>query len=90
MDRQPVNAVWRWGAVLWPSFFSAGVMTMVFFALIDPLQLSTISALHLDVTREQGYTIGFFMFWAGSASSSWFTAMLLGKAGPEIASDDER
>ncbi len=72
-------AVWRWGAVLWPSFFAAGVMTAVFFALIDPLDLNAISALPIEVTREQGYTIGFFMFWIGAASSSWFTALLLKK-----------
>ena len=56
------------GAILWPSFFAAGVATMVFFAFIDPLQLRN---------REAGYTIGFFMFWLATASASLFTWILL-------------
>ena len=69
--------VQRAGAIVWPSFFTACVMTTVFFALIDPVELKDISALKVDVSREAGYTIGFFMFWFASASSSLFTALLL-------------
>lgn len=69
--------VQRAGAIVWPSFFTACVMTTVFFALIDPVELRDISALKVDVSREAGYTIGFFMFWMASASSSLFTALLL-------------
>lgn len=69
--------VQRAGAIIWPSFFTACVMTTVFFALIDPVELREISALKVEVSREAGYTIGFFMFWFASASSSLFTALLL-------------
>lgn len=69
--------VQRAGAIIWPSFFTACVMTTVFFALIDPVELKEISALKVEVSREAGYTIGFFMFWLASASSSLFTALLL-------------
>ena len=67
----------RAGAILWPSFFSAGVMTMVFFAYVDPLALQdlTFPTLHLD--RELGYTLGFFLAWVGTAASSLFTWILL-------------
>jgi hypothetical protein len=67
----------RIGTVLWPSFFSAGVATMVFFAIVDPIDLSETAWPHVRLSRELGYTIGFFMFWSCTVSSSWFTALLL-------------
>jgi len=67
----------RLGAVLWPSFFAAGVATMVFFAAVDPLQLAAITWPQWDLSREAGYTFGFFMFWACTASACAFTALLL-------------
>jgi hypothetical protein len=66
----------RYGAVLWPSFFAAGVASVVFFAIVDPLELAAITWPHLAISREAGYTIGFFMFWACTLASSWFTALL--------------
>jgi len=70
------------GAILWPSFFAAGVATMVFFAIVDPLDLASITWPHFAVTRELGYTIGFFMYWLCTASASLFTALLLRRATP--------
>ena len=68
----------RWlGAILWPSFFAAGVATMVFFAVVDPLDLATITWPRVAFSRELGYSIGFFMFWLCTASASLFTALLL-------------
>jgi hypothetical protein len=65
------------GAILWPSFFAAGVGTMVFFAFVDPLQLRDITFPGLELNREAGYTIAFFMFWVATASASLFTWILL-------------
>jgi hypothetical protein len=76
-DYPPRPLVQRLGAILWPSFFAAGVATMVFFAFVDPLSLREISAPEWQVSREMGYTLGFFMFWACTASSSLFTWLLL-------------
>ena len=67
----------RMGAILWPSFFAAGVATMVFFAFVDPLALRDMTLPQLPLTRELGYTIGFFMFWLATASASLFTWILL-------------
>ena len=72
----PVPAVQRWGAVVWPSFFAAGVATMVFFALFDPAELSRIAWIGVEVDRKLGYTIGFFLFWACTFASSLFTSWL--------------
>lgn len=65
------------GAILWPSFFSAGVGTAVFFAFVDPLALRDITFPGLALSREAGYTIAFFLFWAATAGASLFTWILL-------------
>jgi hypothetical protein len=72
-----VPLIQRAGAVLWPSFFAASVATMMFFAFVDPTELGTISFPQVEVSREWGYTLGFFMFWACTFSSSLFTSILL-------------
>ena len=69
--------VQRVGAILWPSFFAAGIATMVFFALVDPLVLRDMTFPDIQISRGVGYTIGFFMFWLATASSSLFTWLLL-------------
>ena len=73
----PPSAVERWGAIVWPSFFAAGVATMVFFALFDPVELGRLTWVVGDIDRKTGYTVGFFLFWACTFSSSLFTSILL-------------
>lgn len=63
----------QWGAILWPSFIAAGVACVVFFAFVDPLRLQAISFPGSTISRELGYTVGFFMFWAVTALSSAVT-----------------
>ncbi len=77
IDHPPRPLAQRLGAILWPSFFAAGVATMVFFALVDPLELRDITLPAVEITRSMGYSIGFFLFWAATASSSLFTWLLL-------------
>lgn len=67
----------RIGAVAWPSFFAAAVATFVFFAIVDPSELAEITWPHLTISREFGYSLGFFMFWACTLASSAFTTLLL-------------
>jgi len=67
----------RIGAIAWPSFFAAAVASVVFFAVVDPMELADITWPHLAISREFGYSIGFFMFWVCTFSSSAFTALLL-------------
>jgi len=76
-DPEPLPKVQRWGAVVWPSFFAAGVATMVFFAMFDPAELSRIAWIGVELDRQWGYTIGFFLFWICTFSSSLFTSLLL-------------
>ncbi len=77
IDFPPRPLAQRLGAILWPSFFAAGVATMVFFAFIDPLELRDLTFPNLAISREFGYTLGFFTFWLATASSSLFTWILL-------------
>lgn len=67
----------RLGAILWPSFFAAGVANAAFFSFVDPIELGQITFPHFEVGRSMGYTIGFFAFWTATASSSLFTWYLL-------------
>jgi hypothetical protein len=76
-DHPPRPLAQRIGAILWPSFFSAGVATMVCFALVDPLALRDLTFPGLRIGRETGYALGFFAFWAATAGSSLFTWILL-------------
>ena len=76
-DPPPRPLVQRLGAILWPRFFAAAVANAVFFAYIDPLVLREMTFPDLPLTRELGYTLGFFAFWSCTASSSWFTWILL-------------
>lgn len=76
-DHPPRPAAQRIGAIVWPSFFAAGVATTVFFAFVDPLALRDMTFPALDVSRTLGYSVGFFMFWLTTAASSLFTWILL-------------
>ncbi|WP_430387705.1 hypothetical protein [Dyella sp. 20L07] len=67
----------RVGAILWPSFFVAGVVTMVFFSQVDPEALRDITFPSLEFGRKLGYSLGFFLIWLATASSSLFTWILL-------------
>ena len=76
-DHPPRPMAQRVGAILWPSYFAAGVATMVFFAYVDPQQLRDMTFPDLPMSRAMGYSLGFFMFWLATASSSYFTWILL-------------
>ena len=81
-DHPPRPLAQRIGAIAWPSFFAAGVATMVFFAFVDPLLLRDITFPDLELTRETGYSIAFFLFWSATAGASLFTAILMRNAPP--------
>jgi len=76
-DPPPRPLVQRIGAILWPSFFASAVATVGFFMFVDPLLLRDMTFPELEISRQGGYTIAFFLFWAATASSSLFTWLLL-------------
>ena len=50
-DHPPRPMAQRVGAILWPSFFAAGVATMVFFAFVDPLALRDMTFPDIEISR---------------------------------------
>jgi len=64
-----MGAAERIGAVAWLSFLMAAVATGVFFSAIDPEALSYCVPFP-EISRLGAYTIGFFLFWLLTASSS--------------------
>ena len=83
VDDTPVVSRWSQlrqdvAAVGWPSFLAASLATMIFFAVIDPLQLATLDDVPFWLEqRMTGYGIGFFFFWLICAASSALTCYLL-------------
>jgi hypothetical protein len=64
-------------AILWPAFISSVVASVVFFVNIDPETLRLATFPEWQISREFGYTIGFFMFWGVTSLSSFLTWVLL-------------
>jgi hypothetical protein len=71
-SRSTAPLVQRMVAVLWPSFLAAGVATVLFFTAFDPQELALALGVE-SVERLEAYSIGFFLFWLLTASSSALT-----------------
>lgn len=64
--------------VLWPSFLAAGVASLLFFAAVDPQLLRDAGPRIFDnLTREAGYALGFFFFWAIAALASALSVYMI-------------
>jgi hypothetical protein len=63
--------------VVWISFLTAAIGTMLFFAIFDPVDLTGIFEDDLEIGREAGYAVGFFFFWLLSGIASGVTAWLV-------------
>lgn len=61
-SQQNIPATQKVIAVLWPSFLTSGVATILFFTAFDPQLLMAVGG-YEQVSRLGGYTIGFFLFW---------------------------
>ena len=64
-------------AVVWISFLTAAIATMVFFAVFDPVDLTGIFDADIDIGANAGYAAGFFFFWVLCAVCSGLTAFLV-------------
>jgi hypothetical protein len=56
----------KWIFILWPSFVTAALGEIVFFALIDPQELYLMGK-PVDWSPMAVYSVGFLMFWALTA-----------------------
>lgn len=61
----------------WISFLSASVVTMIFFAFVDPLVLVDAINISFIESSNAGYAIGFFFFWLHAWVSGWFVLRLV-------------
>lgn len=59
-------------AILWPSFLTAGVATILFFTAFDPTEF-LLTTRFAQTSRLGTYTIGFFLFWLLTAGSCLLT-----------------
>jgi len=61
----------------WVSFLVASAATMLFFAWIDPQEMSQVAESPLPHDRMSGYALGFFFFWAVTAAAAALTVYLI-------------
>ncbi|MFK5915623.1 MAG: hypothetical protein QM484_14750 [Woeseiaceae bacterium] len=71
-SQQDIPTIQKVIAILWPSFLTAGVATILFFTAFDP-ELLMLASGYEPITRLGGYTIGFFLFWFLTASTCVLT-----------------
>lgn len=62
--------------ILWPSFFAAAIVEVVFFAVADPQQLYWMGEA-VQFSASATYSLGFLFFWMICAGSSVLTYLLL-------------
>jgi len=72
MAQQNIPTIQKVISILWPSFLTAGVATILFFTAFDPQLLMALGGFE-QVSRLGGYTIGFFLFWLLTASTCVLT-----------------
>ncbi len=60
-------------AILWPSFITAGIATVLFTVAFDPAELF----IDYDISRLGIYSICFFLFWLFGAVTAMSTCYFL-------------
>jgi hypothetical protein len=60
-------------AILWPSFITAGIATVLFTTAFDP----DVIFIDYDISRLGSYTICFFLFWSFGAITAASTCYFL-------------
>ncbi len=90
IKRAPHRQLWiDVGLVLWTSFLSASVASVLGFAAVDPQLLRDAGPRIFDnLNREAGYALGFFFFWAIGALASGLTVFMVRSAHPPSALND--
>ena len=61
--RTDIPIVQRITAVLWPSFLTSGLATVLLFTFFNPEEIAVCTGQAGNVSNVGAYTIGFFMFW---------------------------
>ena len=75
-------------AVVWPSFLTASIGTMLFFAIFDPGLLEQAMSHPMDFSRMTGYALGFFFFWLIAFMASSVSVYLMRTAHRDLRVDE--
>jgi len=67
-----IPLIQRFIAILWPSFLTSGVATILFFTAFDPQHL-LMQTDYAEMSRLGAYTVGFFLFWLLTTLTSALT-----------------
>ena len=70
--------------VVWPAFLVAGVLEMLLFARLDPLDLHWFGQ-NPEWGRDSIYSVCFLVLWAGCSISAWLTMTLITEVGERSA-----
>lgn len=65
---QDIPLIQKVVCILWPSFLTAGLTTIVFFTMFDPNDFLAYTTF-ADLDRLGAYSIGFFLFWLVTGTS---------------------
>ncbi|NOY67622.1 MAG: hypothetical protein GXP13_09490 [Gammaproteobacteria bacterium] len=71
--KSDIPAVQHIIAVVWPSFLTAGLATIIFFTAFNPEEISICLGNTKPVNNVGAYTIGFFLFWTLTSSACALT-----------------
>jgi hypothetical protein len=69
----PIPVIQRIIGILWPSFVTAGIATILFFTAFDP----DVIFIDYDITRLGAYSIGFFIFWLFGIVTAMLTCFFM-------------
>ena len=75
--------------ILWPAFLMAGVLEMLVFVVVDPLDLHWFGGEALGWSSQAVYTVTFLIFW-GVISVAGALSALLAASPEEINADRGR
>ena len=64
-------------SVLWPAFFTAGVLDAMVFAVLDPRDLRWFGGIHFGWSPVAVHSATFLIFWAAITAATATTALLL-------------
>jgi hypothetical protein len=85
---QNLPLVQRIVSILWPSFVTASLATILFFVVFDPMELGMLAGLP-ELSATGGYTIGFFFFWIMNSIGCAMTCFFRKPCPPRVQTRDQ-
>jgi hypothetical protein len=67
----------RAAAIAWPAFMMAGVLEVLVFAVVDPVDLHWFRGPAIGWSVQAIYSVSFVLFWGVTTATGVLTALLL-------------